>query len=67
MRQVGVSAGEYAHDSRLGRAPPPDHRNAPWDSSGLVGPVYLDVERVVTENESFAVIEKQPIALRQAG
>jgi hypothetical protein len=31
------------------------------------GHVYPDVERVVTENETFAVVEKQPIALSQAG
>jgi anti-anti-sigma factor len=31
------------------------------------GHVYPEIERVVTENETFAVVEKQPIALRQAG
>jgi len=31
------------------------------------GHVYSDVERIVTENETFAVVEKQPIALSQAG
>src|SRR3954470_6864534 len=31
------------------------------------GHVYPDVERIVTENETFAVVEKQPIALSQAG
>jgi anti-anti-sigma factor len=30
------------------------------------GHVYPDVERIVTENETFAVVEKQPIALSQA-
>jgi anti-sigma B factor antagonist len=31
------------------------------------GHVYPDVEHVVTENETFALVEKQPIALSQAG